>query len=70
MLKQSQLDLCGRVDFTREVPLLGRDEGFSFGWAGCGHCCRGREDGRRVFVCVRGVRGLLPGAGGHRAVGV
>ena len=49
MLKQSQLDLCGRVDFTREVPLLGR---------------------RRVFVCVRGVRGLLPGAGGHRAVGV
>ena len=27
MLKQSQLDLCGRVDFTREVPLLGRDEG-------------------------------------------
>ena len=26
MLKQSQLDLCGRVDFTREVPLLGRDE--------------------------------------------
>ena len=30
MLKQSQLDLCGRVDFTREVPLLGRDEGFSF----------------------------------------
>lgn len=50
MLKQSQLDLCGRVDFTREVPLLGA--------------------GRRVFVCVRGVRGLLPGAGGHRAVGV
>ena len=34
MLKQSQLDLCGRVDFTREVPLLGRDEGFSFACAG------------------------------------
>lgn len=44
MLKQSQLDLCGRVDFTREVPLLGRDEGFSFACAGCGDCCRGRED--------------------------
>ena len=27
MLKQSQLDLCGRVDFTREVPLMDpRDE--------------------------------------------
>ena len=44
MLKQSQLDLCGRVDFTREVPLLRRDEGFSFACAGCGDCCRGRED--------------------------
>ena len=44
MLKQSQIDLCGRVDFTREVPLLGRDEAFSFACAGCGDCCRGRED--------------------------
>lgn len=44
MLKQSQIDLCGRVDFTREVPLLGRDEAFSFACAGCGNCCRGRED--------------------------
>lgn len=44
MLKQNQIDLCGRVDFTREVPLLGRDEAFSFACAGCGDCCRGRED--------------------------
>ena len=44
MLKQSQIDLCGRVDFTREVPLLARDEAFSFACAGCGDCCRGRED--------------------------
>ena len=44
MLKQSQIDLCGRVDFTREAPLLGRDEAFSFACAGCGDCCRGRED--------------------------
>lgn len=44
MLKQSQIDLCGRVDFAREVPLLGRQEAFSFACAGCGNYCRGRED--------------------------
>lgn len=44
MLKDSQLDLCGRVDFARTAPLLGRDEAFSFACAGCGDCCRGRED--------------------------
>ena len=44
MLKDSQIDLCGRVDFTRTQPLLGRDERFSFACAGCGNCCRGRED--------------------------
>ena len=44
MLKDSQLDLCGRVDFARTAPLLGRDETFSFACAGCGDCCRGRED--------------------------
>ena len=36
MLKDSQLDLCGRVDFARTAPLLGRDEAFSFACAGCG----------------------------------
>ena len=44
MLKDSQLDLCGRVDFARTTPLLARDEAFSFACAGCGDCCRGRED--------------------------
>ena len=44
MLKDSQIDLCGRVDFARTQPLLGRDERFSFACAGCGNCCRGRED--------------------------
>ena len=44
MLKDTQVDLCGRVDFTRETPLLGRDEAFSFACKGCGDCCRGRED--------------------------
>ena len=40
MLKDSQLDLCGRVDFARTTPLLARDEAFSFACAGCGGCCR------------------------------
>ena len=44
MLKDSQLDLCGRVDFARTTPLLARDEAFSFACAGCGGCCRARED--------------------------
>ncbi len=44
MLKDSQVDLCGRTDFTRTTPLLAREEGFSFACAGCGNCCRGRED--------------------------
>jgi len=44
MLKDSQVDLCGRTDFTRTAPLLARDEAFSFACAGCGGCCRGRED--------------------------
>ena len=36
MLKDSQIDLCGQVDFTRTQPLLGRDEAFSFACNGCG----------------------------------
>ena len=44
MLKDSQIDLCGQVDFIRTQPLLARDEAFSFACNGCGDCCRGRED--------------------------
>ena len=44
MLRDSQIDLCGQVDFTRTQPLLGRDEAFSFACKGCGNCCRGREE--------------------------
>ena len=44
MLRDSQIDLCGQVDFTRTQPLLARDEAFSFACNGCGNCCRGRED--------------------------
>lgn len=43
-MRDTQIDLCGRVDFRREVPLLERDASFSFACAGCGNCCRGRED--------------------------
>lgn len=43
-MRDKQIDLCGRVDFCREVPLLERDVSFSFACAGCGDCCRGRED--------------------------
>ena len=38
MLKDSQVDLCGRTDFTRTAPLLARDKAFSFACAGCGGC--------------------------------
>ena len=44
MLRDSQLDVCGRTDFVRTAPLLARDEAFEFACAGCGGCCRGRED--------------------------
>ena len=44
MLKDSQVDLCGRTDFTRTAPLLARDETFSFACAGCGGSSRGPED--------------------------
>lgn len=43
-MRDMEIDLCGRVDFTRTQPLLGRSEQFSFACAGCGNCCRGRED--------------------------
>ena len=54
MLKDSQLDLCGRVDFARTTPLLARDEAFSFACAGCGGCCRGRAStsGESRVGCV------------------
>lgn len=43
-MRNTQIDLCGRVDFERKTPLLQRGEHFSFACAGCGDCCRGRED--------------------------
>lgn len=45
-IKDSQVDLCGRVDFRRDcaLPDLGPEEAFSFACRGCGDCCRGRED--------------------------
>ena len=43
-MRDDHIDLCGQVDFARTTPLLGRDEEFSFACAGCGNCCRGRED--------------------------
>lgn len=45
-LKDSQVDLCGAVGFTRgaAMPDLARDQLFSFACKGCGDCCRGRED--------------------------
>ena len=50
MLKDSQVDLCGRTDFTRTAPLLARDEAFSFACAGCGGCCRGLYSVPRVWL--------------------
>ena len=58
MLKDSQLDLCGRVDFARTTPLLARDEAFSFACAGCGGCCRGG----RTSCCRASTSGESRGA--------
>ena len=45
-MRDEAIDLCGQVDFTRTdaIPLLERDAQFRFACAGCGNCCRGRED--------------------------
>lgn len=43
-MRDTQIDLCGRVDFERQTPLLQKEESFTFACAGCGDCCRGRED--------------------------
>lgn len=45
-MRDDHIDLCGQVDFTRTeaMPLLEREEQFCFACAGCGDCCRGRED--------------------------
>lgn len=45
-MRDEAIDLCGQVDFTRTdaMPLLERDTQFRFACAGCGNCCRGRED--------------------------
>ena len=56
MLKDSQLDLCGRVDFARTTPLLARDEAFSFACAGCGGCCRAISSLRSMFLPINTVK--------------
>ena len=45
-MRDNHIDLCGQVDFTRTeaMPLLAREQQFRFACAGCGNCCRGRED--------------------------
>ena len=45
-MRDEAIDLCGQVNFTRTdaMPLLERDTQFRFACAGCGNCCRGRED--------------------------
>ena len=45
-MRDDHIDLCGQIDFTRTeaMPLLERQEHFSFACSGCGDCCRGRED--------------------------
>lgn len=45
-MRDDHIDLCGRVDFARDegMPLLDRKARFAFACAGCGDCCRGRED--------------------------
>lgn len=45
-MRDEAIDLCGQINFTRTdaMPLLERDAQFRFTCAGCGNCCRGRED--------------------------
>lgn len=45
-MRDEVIDLCGQINFTRTdaMPLLERDAQFRFTCAGCGNCCRGRED--------------------------
>ena len=45
-MRDKAIDLCGQINFTRTdaMPLLERDAQFRFACAGCGNCCRGRED--------------------------
>ncbi len=70
MLKDSQLDLCGRVDFARTTPLLARDEAFSFACAGCGGCCRGRGGHRAVGLRPLANRGSAAPAAPDRGPGL
>ena len=45
-MRDDHIDLCGQVDFTRTeaMPLLEREAQFCFACAGCGDCCRGRQN--------------------------
>lgn len=44
MLKDSQVDLCGRTDFTAPRPCLPGTRRFHLPARAAGGCCRGRED--------------------------
>ncbi len=45
-MKDKQVDLCGQIGIDEDevLPVLSKDETFSFACNGCGGCCRGRED--------------------------
>ena len=45
-MKNHQIDLCGAEGGGRspDMPILKKGMTFSFQCAGCGGCCRGRED--------------------------
>ena len=45
-MKERELDLCGAEGGGRapDMPYLAAGDSFAFQCAGCGGCCRGRED--------------------------
>ena len=65
-MRDDHIDLCGQVDFTRTeaMPLLEREAQFCFACAGCGDCCRGRED--IVHLPSRAAGALRPACVGRR----
>ena len=45
-MRDSEIDLCGAEGGGRapDMPYLAAEDRFAFRCAGCGGCCRGRED--------------------------
>lgn len=44
-MNDAKVDLCGELTAGEDVfRTIGREESFRFACAGCGDCCRGRED--------------------------